>query len=42
MTGWRDGYWWSSDDVGINYPDYPGRAVRPPSRVIPAVTANPR
>jgi pimeloyl-ACP methyl ester carboxylesterase len=42
MTGWLDGYWWSSDDVRLHYRDYPGRADRPAILCIPGLTRNAR
>jgi len=42
MTGWLDGYWWSSDDVHLHYRDYPGRSDRPAILCIPGLTRNAR
>jgi pimeloyl-ACP methyl ester carboxylesterase len=42
MTGWLDGYWWSSDDVRLHYRDYPGRSDRPAILCIPGLTRNAR
>jgi pimeloyl-ACP methyl ester carboxylesterase len=42
MSGWVDGYWWSSDDVRLHYRDYPGRSDRPAILCIPGLTRNAR
>ncbi len=42
MSGWIDGYWWSSDDVRLHYRDYPGRPDRPAILCIPGLTRNAR
>jgi pimeloyl-ACP methyl ester carboxylesterase len=42
MSGWIDGYWWSSDDVRLHYRDYSGRSDRPVILCIPGLTRNAR
>jgi pimeloyl-ACP methyl ester carboxylesterase len=42
MSGWKDGYWWSSDDIRLHYRDYPGRPDRPPILCIAGLTRNAR
>ncbi len=40
MSGYVDGYWWSSDDLRLHYRDYAGPADRPPIICIPGLTRN--